>query len=102
MSIPAAERVEKRHTALRMDVLRPVQICVPNACLPGLAAECKRQSSLARRSGLLDVGLNNKVMTINQDKLGEAFVSASASVSVSDELMLKFSRSMAVFLGIAR
>ena len=67
MSIPAAERVEKRHTALRMDVLRPVKIWAPNACLPGLAAECKRQFSLAKRSGLLDVGLNNKVMTINRD-----------------------------------
>ena len=67
MSIPAAERVEKRHTALRMDVLRPVQICVPNACLPGLAAECKRQSRLAGRSDLLDIGLYNKVMTINRD-----------------------------------
>ena len=98
MSIPAAERVEKRHRALRMDVLRPVKIWAPDACLPGLAAKCKRQSSLAKRSGLLDVGLNNKVKTINRDKLGEAFV----SVSVSDELMLKVGGSMAVFLGIAR
>ena len=96
MSIPAAERVEKRHRALRMDVLRPVKIWAPDACLPGLTAKCKRQFSLARRSGLFDVGLNNKVKTINRDKLGEAFV------SVSDELMLKVGGSMAVFLGIAR
>lgn len=38
----------------------------------------------------------DKAMTIKRDKLGEAFGSAS------DELMLQVSRSLAVFLGIAR
>jgi mRNA interferase MazF len=38
----------------------------------------------------------DKAMTIKRDKLGEAFGSAS------DELMLEVSRSLAVFLGIAR
>jgi mRNA interferase MazF len=36
------------------------------------------------------------VMTIKRDKLGDVFGSAS------DELMLQVSRSLAVFLGIAR
>ena len=38
----------------------------------------------------------DKTMTIKRDKLGEAFGTAS------DELMLEVSRSLAVFLGIAR
>ena len=58
MTTPVAERVEKRRMALRMAGLRPVQIWVPDTRLPGFAAECKRQSSLAGQSDLLDEGLH--------------------------------------------
>jgi hypothetical protein len=58
MTIPVAERVEKRRMALRMAGLRPVQIWVPDTRLPGFAAECKRQSSLAAQSDLLDPALH--------------------------------------------
>lgn len=58
MSTPVTERVEKRRMALRMAGLRPVQIWVPDTRLPGFAAECKRQSSLASQSDLLDAALH--------------------------------------------
>ena len=57
MSTPVTERVEKRRMALRMAGLRPVQIWVPDTRLPGFAAECKRQSSLASQSDLADTAL---------------------------------------------
>lgn len=58
MATSVVERVEKRRMALRMAGLRPVQIWVPDTRLPGFAAECKRQSSIANQSDLLDVHLN--------------------------------------------
>jgi mRNA interferase MazF len=50
------------------------------------------------KNGLRSVSqvMVDKAMTIKRDKLGEVFGSAS------DELMLEVSRSLAVFLGIAR
>lgn len=58
MTTPVAERVEKRRFALRMAGLRLVQIWVPDTRLPGFAAECKRQFSLAKQSDVLDFKLH--------------------------------------------
>ncbi|HEY3910579.1 MAG TPA: antitoxin MazE family protein [Stellaceae bacterium] len=45
-----AERVERRRGKLRAAGLRPVQIWVPDARVPGFAEECGRQSRLIRDS----------------------------------------------------
>ena len=67
MTTPVAECVEKRRMALRMAGLRPVQIWVPDTRLPGFAAECKRQSSLAGHSDLLDPGLHRLLSDVLAD-----------------------------------
>jgi Protein of unknown function (DUF3018) len=45
-----AERVERRRTKLRAAGLRPVQIWVPDARIPGFSEECRRQSQLIKES----------------------------------------------------
>ena len=43
-------RVQKHRDALRMAVLRPVQIWVPDTRRPDFAAECRRQSLLVAQA----------------------------------------------------
>jgi len=48
MAKSVAERVQKRHAALRASGLRPIQLWVPDTRSPGFAEECRRQSLLLK------------------------------------------------------
>ena len=47
-------RGQKHRDALRMAVLRPVQIWVPDTRRPDFAEECRRQSLLAAQADMAD------------------------------------------------
>lgn len=58
MARPVPEQVQTRSAPLRAAGLRPFQIGVPNACCPGFAAECRRQSALIADSDRSDTDLS--------------------------------------------